>query len=95
LDICFPICSAARARASLGIAFASLLDLLLIFIGFGIDRKVIQKQNIRGPPKTSSRLGGGFPRQGKGGVKPRSEVRKKGRKEERQKERQEDGRKGG
>ena len=48
------------ARASLGIAFASLLDLLLIAIGFWIDRKVMQKQIIRGPPKTSSRLGGVF-----------------------------------
>ena len=50
----------ARARASLGIAFASLLDLLLIATGFWIDRKVMQKQIIRGPPKTSSRLGGFF-----------------------------------
>jgi hypothetical protein len=67
---------------------------LLICVGFGTDRKVIQKPNVRGPPKTSRRFGGVFQGRIKGEVNlplgvGSSEERKK--KKRRRKERKKEG----
>ena len=81
MDICFPICSAARARLP-WYRFRFAFGLVADFCWFWDRSKSHSKTRYSSSCKNLPSLRGGFPRQGKGGGKPPpgvSEERKKGR----------------